>query len=96
MYCYSGIISTAREMSSAIKLGHNTNRQRTRYKTFVICDTCFWCASFLVKDHDSACPECGKPVSATTLGQNEGYLYDYSDQRGIELDFYIIKASRHA
>jgi hypothetical protein len=76
-------------MPSAIK--HNVNRQHTKYKTFVICDNCFWCASFLVKDYDNACPECGKPVSVTTLGQNEGYRYDYNNERGIELEFYICR-----
>jgi hypothetical protein len=77
-------------MPPVIKLGHD-NLQHTKYKTFVICDACFWCASFLVKDYDNACPECGKPVSATTLGQNEGYRYDHSEQRGIELEFYICR-----
>jgi len=76
-------------MPPVIELERKANRQLGKCKTFVICDACFWCASFLVGDYDNACPECGKDVSSTTLGQNEGYRFDYSDQRSVELEFYV-------
>jgi hypothetical protein len=38
-------------------------------------------------DIDS-CPRCGKAVSSLPLSTNEAYRYNYTQIRGVELEFY--------
>jgi hypothetical protein len=59
-------------------------------RLFVICDDCFWVASALGTRYSNpvACPLCGRPLSSLPISNDEGYSYDYSKNRGVELGFY--------
>ena len=59
-------------------------------RLFVICDDCFWCASAInirMQNLDS-CHRCGKAVSSLPLSTDEAYRYNYTQTRGVELEFY--------
>ena len=59
-------------------------------RLFMICDDCFWVASAVAARYFDlvTCPVCGKPLASLPLSENEKYIYNYSQTRGIELDFY--------
>ena len=60
---------------------------------FVLCDTCYWCATYRDKTRmpvDNTCPQCGSKNSELTsfpIISNEAFTFDYSDKRGVELEF---------
>lgn len=78
---------------------HNTdNLVKTRVsnkKVFLICQSCFWCASYISSNNDDLsyytptnCPECIKGnIESIPIAQNEGYTFDYSGTRGVTLQF---------
>lgn len=63
---------------------------RQKERLFVICDSCYWCASALSQrffDPDT-CPDCCRPLSSLALSSDECYGFNYDKTRGVELDFY--------
>ena len=61
-----------------------------KQRLFIICDYCFWCASAInIRIHNiDTCPQCGEAVSSLSLSTNEAYRYNYTQTRGVELEFY--------
>ena len=67
----------------------NTSRERS----FLICKTCFWCAS-LLNTHRSVevCPSCMESeLDLMPLAFCETYKFNYDRIRGITLEFGRIK-----
>jgi hypothetical protein len=61
-------------------------------RTFIMCDSCFWCASGLRKVELTNCPVCNKEtLSSLPVARNEKYSYSYSEKRGVEVTFSSIK-----
>lgn len=62
---------------------------------FAICNSCFWCASYISTNTDNTsyytpakCPGCLKgSIESIPIAQNEGYTFDYSEKRGVTLEF---------
>ncbi|HYZ51370.1 MAG TPA: hypothetical protein VE593_10820 [Nitrososphaeraceae archaeon] len=60
---------------------------------FVLCDRCYWCATYLNKTRipsDNICPECSannNQLTSFPIASNESFTFDYSDKRGVELEF---------
>lgn len=56
---------------------------------FLICDSCFWCASVLREDgYESRCQSCGTQIaSAIPVMHNERFAYEVDKKRGITLSF---------
>ncbi|AIF82475.1 hypothetical protein NTE_00393 [Candidatus Nitrososphaera evergladensis SR1] len=55
---------------------------------FLICDSCFWCASVLRECHEPKCLSCGsKIVSTVPVMSNEKFLVEVDEKRGISLSF---------
>ena len=59
----------------------------TKERYFLICESCFWCASY-VKNQTTftTCPLChnGK-IDCMPIGQDKNCLFDYSHSNGIDL-----------
>ncbi len=58
-------------------------------KYFVLCNSCFWCAS-QVKSNVlfMTCPLCGcAKIDCMPIAADEKYSLTYSDKNGIELEF---------
>ena len=57
---------------------------------FAICNSCFWCASYISTNNDDTsyyapakCPSCLKGcIESIPITQNEGYIFDYDSKRG--------------
>ncbi len=68
---------------------------------FLLCTSCFWCASCLssqmlssiaaAKDSASLarCPSCiDGNIESTPIAENEKYKFDYDTKRGITMEFF--------
>jgi len=59
---------------------------------FLICEACFWCASYLGTDVAPSCPLCKiDPVESIPISSNEQYRFDYHPKRGVTLEFSAIE-----
>ena len=60
---------------------------------FVLCDFCYWCATFVDKTKipaDNVCPGCGvnnNELTSFPIAFNESFSFGYDDKRGVELEF---------
>jgi hypothetical protein len=65
----------------------------TSSSVFVLCDTCYWCASYFDKTRipvDNTCPQCSTNNNELTrfpIAPNESFTFDNNDKRGVELEF---------
>ena len=63
-------------------------------RNFVICSSCFWCASYLNNMHRSVevCPSCNDAkVESMPISFDETYKFNYDARRGITLELGRIK-----
>jgi hypothetical protein len=64
----------------------------TRFSSrfFLLCNSCFWYASFLRHPSIfSKSPQCSKgEIDCMPIGQNESYNFNYSPKKGVELYFW--------
>lgn len=60
---------------------------------FILCDTCYWCATYFDKTRipkNNICPQCdtnNDELSSMPIMHNESFTFDYNDKRGVELEF---------
>ncbi len=62
-----------------------------RETIFILCDTCFWCATyfgnFMVPAEDR-CPSCLETeLSSFPILPDESFSFDHTQKRGVELKF---------
>ena len=59
-------------------------------RNFLICSSCFWCASYLNNMHSfgDICPSCkNDKVESMPISFDETYKFDYDAGRGVILEF---------
>jgi hypothetical protein len=59
-------------------------------RNFLICRTCFWCASYINKIECvlEACPSCKDVrIESVPISFDETYRLDYDTERGVTLEF---------
>ncbi len=58
---------------------------------FLICNSCFWCASYLNLENSlipSQCPSCKKKgIEYLPISVNDAYSFDYNPLTGVILEF---------
>src|SRR6188472_245368 len=60
---------------------------------FVLCDTCYWCATYFDKTKipmDDICRQCGannNELTSFPIASNESFTVNYNKKRGIEFEF---------
>ena len=60
---------------------------------FILCDTCYWCATYFDKTRvpmDNNCPQCNannNELTSFPIMSNESFTFDHNSKRGIELEF---------
>lgn len=71
------------------KSSYGVSRARLSYSTdFLVCDNCFWSASFLTSNYELRCMACGHEIlSALPIASNESFSVEISPKRGISLSF---------
>jgi len=73
------------------------NKNNVKYTTsyqkkhFLLCEACFWCATYLISDGGttvSKCPICNNvKVELLPIAKNEFYKFDYSPSSGLMFEF---------
>ena len=60
-------------------------------KHFLLCEACFWCATYLISDGGttvSKCPICNNvKLELLPIAKNEFYKFDYSSSSGLMFEF---------
>jgi hypothetical protein len=63
---------------------------------FLICQSCFWCASYIsppiyrrmTEETIAKCPSCIRGnVESLPIAQNEKYRFEYDTKRGVSMEF---------
>ena len=60
---------------------------------FVLCDSCYWCATYVDNNRvprENRCPQCNannNELTSLPIMSNESFAFDYNDKRGVELEF---------
>jgi hypothetical protein len=60
---------------------------------FVLCDSCYWCATYFDKTKvpiDNICPGCSvnnNELTSFPIMSNESFTFGYNEKRGVELEF---------
>ena len=71
----------------------NTKTKSFSAPIFVLCDTCYWCATYFDKIRipvDDNCPQCNannNELTSFPIMSNESFTFDYNDKLGVELEF---------
>ena len=94
-------MQTTKISSNAIDIKKENDKilQRTSQVYFVICNSCYWCATFFDIDdletlsasstHVFDCHVCNSHnTELIPISTNESFRIDYSLTRGMELEFY--------
>jgi len=69
------------------------DRSSSSPPVFILCDTCYWCATYFDKtriSREKKCPQCNannNELSSFPIMPNESFIFDYNDKRGVELEF---------
>ncbi|HYZ50120.1 MAG TPA: hypothetical protein VE593_04475 [Nitrososphaeraceae archaeon] len=72
---------------------HYTKPSAPSPAIFVLCDKCYWCATYFDNSRipmDNNCPQCNANSSQLTslpIMSNESYTFDYNGSRGVEMEF---------
>ena len=69
----------------------NVRTSGSQPPVFVLCESCHWCATYLDKARlplDNECPQCSSDMlSSFPILSSEAFTFDYSEVRGVELEF---------
>ena len=92
MQTYVDIVVKNNVPTQSYNNGKQGNYLYKRIINFVICDTCYWSASYLQLDRSVVrCPCCNDDrLEFIPLSENEGYTFDCNAKRGVILGFYDI------
>ena len=72
------------------KLQSEQSPDSSHERNFLMCKSCFWCASFLYSKYRSLnkCPSCMNPeLESMPISLNELYTFDYDPWHGVTLGF---------
>lgn len=88
--------SATSSLSSSFSLdkygGKRNNSDKILEIKFLLCNSCFWCASYYHnwsdKDRITKCPACySDELESMPISSREIYKFDYNPVRGITLEF---------
>jgi hypothetical protein len=72
---------------------HAGHAQPSAPPVFVLCDRCYWCATYFSNARmptDNICPLCNSNNNELTsfpVAPNESFTYNYNEKRRVELEF---------
>ena len=73
----------------AIDNNNDSNIYTRAKRHFVICNSCFWCASLYSDSRTVKCPLCNSysNLESIPISENESFKFDYHSRTGIILEF---------
>jgi predicted Zn-ribbon and HTH transcriptional regulator len=75
------------------KHDHYTKPSSPSSAIFVLCDKCYWCATYFNNTRipmNNNCPQCNAnsdQLAGLPIMPNESYTFDYNNTRGVEMEF---------
>ena len=90
--CYSEqvILKVLNADNNTVAIDNNSNNIYTGAKRhFVICNSCFWCASLYSNSRTVKCPVCNRygNLESIPISKNESFNFNYHSRTGIVLEF---------
>jgi hypothetical protein len=84
--------STIPSTPNVLASTNNETIRRAKEAIFVLCDNCFWAATFIDKSRldviENGCIVCDESlVSSFPILDNESFTFDLTERRGVELKF---------
>ncbi|MGH9925483.1 MAG: hypothetical protein ACRD5J_17340 [Nitrososphaeraceae archaeon] len=84
--------STIPSAPNVLTSTNNETNRRAKEAIFVLCDNCFWAATFIDKSRldviENGCIVCDESlVSSFPILDNESFTFDLTERRGVELKF---------
>jgi hypothetical protein len=78
--------------NNIVVIDNDSNIYTRAKRHFVICNSCFWCASLYSDSRTIKCPLCNSygNLESIPISTNESFTFDYHSRTGIVLEF-----SRH-
>jgi hypothetical protein len=74
-----------------VHLRRGKENLKQRETIFILCDTCFWCATYFGKfmlPAENRCPIClDTELSSFPILPDESFSFNHSQKRGVELKF---------
>jgi hypothetical protein len=65
-----------------------------KHVRFMLCGSCYWCASYLDGRGVETCPACmSDRVESIPVTGNEMYVFECDEKRGVTVDFLPMRAS---
>jgi len=87
----NNIASTIKDNSTTANKNNIKDTASHHKKYFLLCEACFWCATYLINDGGttfSKCPTCNNAkIESLPIAKNEFYKFDYSPLSGFTLEF---------
>ena len=90
----------SKERTSLINYDTTDSIIKTPYRSssssrsiFILCDTCYWCATYFDKSRisgENRCPQCdanSNELTSFPIMSNESFTFDHTPKRGVELEF---------
>ena len=76
-------------VSLKVKASERRNARISDEVSFLICRSCFWCASCLSPDSTfTKCPSCTEGnIESIPIAENENYRFNTDMKRGITMEF---------
>ena len=74
-------------------IAHNDHTKPPAPPVFLLCDRCYWCATYLRSIRiltDNICPQCdanSNQLTSFPIASNEAFIFKYDEKRGVELEF---------
>lgn len=66
----------------------SSNDSNNNHRYFVLCNSCFWCASYLQHLDTIRCPSCKIEImECLPIESDERFLFQYDRKRGVTLQF---------
>lgn len=70
--------------------GPDLSKRSNNPRFFVLCNSCFWCASYLRRMDTLRCPSCKTEImESMPIRLDETFLFQYDRKRGVSLQFLI-------
>ncbi|HYY40646.1 MAG TPA: hypothetical protein VE692_05305, partial [Nitrososphaera sp.] len=64
------------------------SKQSNNCRHFALCESCFWCASYLRDMVTVICPSCKTEiVESMPIRSDETFIFQYDRRRGVSLQF---------
>ena len=83
----------SKEISQSLIAKTNDRFQSSSPPVFILCDICYWCATFFDKTRtprENKCQQCNannNELTSFPIMSNESFTFDYKGKRGVELEF---------